>query len=47
MAGWFSDRGYEGFFEAIWEAGQPTRAQLEVVLDEIGARAVLTKLLVA
>jgi hypothetical protein len=46
MAGWFSDRGYEGFFAAIWEDGHGIRSQLERILDETGARAALDRVLV-
>ena len=29
MAGWFSDRGYEGFFDAVWEDDRLRAALLE------------------
>lgn len=44
MAGWFSDRGYEGFFDAVWEDGG-VRAALERRLEAIGATRVVDELL--
>jgi hypothetical protein len=44
MAGWFSERGYEGFFDAVWEDGE-VKAALESRLVAIGATRVVDELL--
>jgi hypothetical protein len=47
-AAFFSDRGYEGFFEAVWEEGdrnQRTRAELERILAGSGAEQLMRAIL--
>ena len=43
MAGWFSDRGYEGFFDAVWEDRGVAEA-LKRRLDASGAARIIDAL---
>jgi len=46
MAGWFSDRGYEGLFDAVWdEKNAPVREALLSALGATGAKRVMDELL--